>query len=129
MTRQPFGAVVPPTHLDYSDLWWGGPSQDGWGLTVNQHFDNLVAIWYTYGLDGLPVFYIMPDGTWTGSTTVTGSLYATTGTPLGLPYNVAQFAGNAVGQVTLSFSDASHASFTYTVNGTTQTKAVVRQAF
>ena len=130
ITRQPFGPIVSPTHLDYSDLWWGGASQDGWGLTLNQHSDTLVAIWYTYGLDGLPVFYIMPNGTWTAATTVTGSIYATTGTPFGLPYNVAQFAGNPVGDVTFSFADASHATFTYTVNGvTTQTKAVVRQPF
>jgi hypothetical protein len=32
--------------------------------------------------------------------------------------------------VTFSFSDASHATFAYTVNGiTTQSKAVVRQPF
>jgi serine protease len=130
MTRQPFGAIIPPTHLDYSDLWWGGILQDGWGLTLNQHYDTLVAIWYTYGLDGKPVFYIMPDGTWTNATTVTGTIYATTGTPFGLPYNVAQFVGSTVGNVTFSFSDASHATFTYTVNGiTTQSKAVVRQPF
>jgi serine protease len=130
MTRQPFGAVVAPAHLNYSDLWWGGTSQDGWGLTLNQHYDTLVAIWYTYGLDGVPVFYIMPNGTWISDTTVTGSIYATTGTPLALPYNAAQFVGNTVGHVTFSFSDASHATFTYTVNGiTTQSKAVVRQTF
>jgi serine protease len=130
MTRQPFGVVVAPAHQDYSDLWWGGASQDGWGLTLNQHYDTLVAIWYTYGQDGLPVFYIMPNGTWTSATTITGSIYATTGTPFGLPYNVAQFTGNAVGSVTFSFSDAIHATFTYTVEGvTTQSKAVVRQPF
>jgi serine protease len=130
MTRQPFGPVVTPTHFDYSDLWWGGTSQDGWGLTLNQHYDTLVAIWYTYGLDGKPVFYIMPNGTWIGATTITGAIYATTGTPFGLPYNAAQFIGNTVGNVTFSFSDASHATFSYTVDGiTTQSKAVVRQPF
>ena len=63
-------------------------------------------------------------------TTITGAIYATTGTPFGLPYNVAQFVGNTVGNVTFSFSDASHATFSYTVDGiTTQSKAVVRQPF
>src|SRR5205814_7475724 len=108
MTRQPFGAAVTPAHPDYSDLWWGGPSQDGWGLTINQHYDTLVAIWYTYGEDGKPVFYFMPNGSWTSATTLTGAIYATTGTPFGLPYNVAQFVGNTVGNVTFSFSYASH---------------------
>jgi len=130
MSRQPFGAVVAQTHVDYSDLWWGGASQDGWGVTLNQHYDTLVAIWYTYGQDGKPVFYFMPDGTWTGSTTLSGPIYATTGTPFGLPYNAAQFGIGVVGNGTFLFSDASHASFTYTINGiTTQTKALVRQPF
>lgn len=130
MTRQPFGAVVAPTHLDYSDLWWGGTAQDGWGLTLNQHYDTLVAIWYTYGLDGKPVFYFIPDGTWTNGTTISGAIYATTGTPFGLPYNAVQFGIGTVGNATFSFSDASHATFTYTIDGiATQSKPVVRQAF
>ena len=130
MTRQPFGAVVAQTHLDYSDLWWGGTSQDGWGLTLNQHYDTLVAIWYTYGLDGKPVFYFIPNGTWTSGTTISGPMYATTGTPFGLPYSAAQFGIGAVGSATFSFLDASHATFAYTIDGTaTQSKAIVRQPF
>jgi serine protease len=130
MTRQPFGAVVAPTHLDYSDLWWGGTTQDGWGLTLNQHYDTLVAIWYTYGLDGKPVFYFIPDGTWTDGTTLSGTIYATTGTPFGLPYNPTQFGIGVVGNATFSFSDASHATFTYTIDGiATQSRAIIRQAF
>lgn len=61
MTRQTFGAVEPLGHLDYSDLWWGGQAENGWGLTLNQHSNTRVAIWYTYGLDGKPVYYIMPN--------------------------------------------------------------------
>ena len=130
MQRQPFGTVVPQTHLDYSDLWWGGAAQDGWGLTLNQHYDTLVAIWYTYGLDGKPVFYFMPDGTWTSATTISGPIYATTGTPFGLPYNAAQYRSSAVGNGNLSFSDRSHATFTYTIDGiATQSKDLVRQPF
>ena len=38
--------------------------------------------------------------------------------------------GNTVGNATFSFSDASHATFSYTVDGiTSQSKAVVRQPF
>jgi serine protease len=130
MTRQPFGPVVAPTHPDYSDLWWGGTAQDGWGLTLNQHYDTLVAIWYTYGLDGKSVFYFIPDGTWVGAATLRGTIYATTGTPFGLPYNASQFGLGGVGNATFSFSDASHATFTYTIDGTaTQSKPVMRQAF
>ncbi len=130
MTRQAFGAAVAPSHANYSDLWWGGTAQDGWGLTLNQHDDTLVAIWYTYGLDGKPVFYFVPDGTWTGGATLTGSVYATTGTPFGLPYDATQFSITAVGSVTLSFTDISHATFTYSIDGVaTQSKPLVRQAF
>ncbi|MDQ6916438.1 MAG: hypothetical protein M3023_01290, partial [Pseudomonadota bacterium] len=128
MTRQPFGAPVTPTHLDYSDLWWGGPSEDGWGLTINQHYDTLVAIWYTYGQDGKPVFYFMPNGTWLSDSTLTGAIYATTGTPFGHAYNAAQFGVESIGSGTFVFSDAGHATFTYTIAGIpTQTKSLVRQ--
>jgi serine protease len=130
LTRQPFGAVVAPSHANYSDLWWGGTAQDGWGLTLNQHYDTLVAIWYTYGLGGKPVFYIMPGGTWTDSATLSGTIYATTGTPFGSSYDVGQFVAATVGSVTFSFSDISHATFSYTVDGVaTQHKALVRQPF
>jgi serine protease len=130
LTRQPFGPAVTPSHLDYSDLWWGGTAQDGWGLTLNQHYDTLVAIWYTYGLDGKPVFYFIPNGTWTGATTLTGVIYATTGTPFGRTYNAAQFGIAPIGSGTFAFADAGHAAFTYTIDGiATQTKALVRQPF
>lgn len=130
MTRQAFGAAGALTHLDYSDLWWGGPSENGWGLTLNQHFNTLVAIWYTYGLDGKPVYYIMPDGAWTDAENIAGPIYATVGTPFGSPYDPAQFSGSIIGHAAFAFSDASHASFTYTVDGVgTQTKAIVRQSF
>ena len=130
MTRQPFGAVVAPSHANYSDLWWGGTAQDGWGVTLNQHYDTLVAIWYTYGLDGKPVFYFVPDGVWSGATSLAGTVYATTGTPFGLSYDATQFGVTAIGNATLSFSDISHATFSYTVDGVaTQSIPLVRQAF
>ncbi len=130
ITRQIFGAVEPLGHLDYSDLWWGGQAENGWGLTLNQHSNTLVAIWYTYGLDGKPVYYIMPNLTWTDATSLAGPLYATVGTPFGAPYNPGQFNGSIVGTATLSFSDAGHASFGYTVNGVAiQNKAIVREPF
>ncbi len=130
ITRQPFGAVVAPSHANYSDLWWGGTAQDGWGVTLNQHYDTLVAIWYTYGLDGKPVFYFVPNGTWTDSTTLSGTIYATTGTPFGLPYDASQFSIATVGSATFSFSDISHATFRYTIDGVaTQSKPLLRQAF
>ena len=37
--------------------------------------------------------------------------------------------GTAVGTATLSFSDGNNASFAYTVNGISQTKAITREVF
>jgi hypothetical protein len=46
--------------------------------------------------------------------------------PLGSPGGA---TGSTVGTGTLSFSDANNGTFSYTVNGVSQTKAITRQAF
>ena len=42
ITRQVFGngAAVG----NYSDLWWGGAAQSGWGLSVTQHGSAVFAV-------------------------------------------------------------------------------------
>ena len=47
-------APVPRTasnapFADFTDLWWGGPSESGWGLNLIQHPSNQIfGVWYTY---------------------------------------------------------------------------------
>ncbi|MCB1627992.1 MAG: hypothetical protein KDI48_09685 [Xanthomonadales bacterium] len=112
---------------NYSDLWWN-PTEAGWGLTLSHQGDVIFVLWYTYGEGGrdqwisASTLVRQPDGSYTGALQRPNS-----GTPL------LQIAGAAttfpvpeVGSATLSFSDGENGSFTYTLDGVTQTKAITR---
>lgn len=127
--RQVFGADDGQPKLQVGDLWWGGSEQNGWGLNIAQQGRALFPVWYTYDAAGRDTWYAMPGGTWNG-TTYSGDLYTVTSSPwLGTNYNPASFAPVKVGTMSLSFADQNTATMTYTVNGVTQSKAIVRQPY
>ena len=115
--------------LQVSDLWWGGVEQNGWGINIAQQGRMLFPVWYTYDASGRDTWFAVPGGTWSG-TAFTGDIYATTSSAwLGTPYLTSAFAPVKVGTMTLNFSDQNTATMTYTVNGITQTKNIVRQPY
>jgi hypothetical protein len=60
----------------------------------------------------------------------TGTLYRTTGPPFNaVPFNPQSVIATAAGTATFTFSDGNAASFAYTVEGVTQTKAITREVF
>ena len=129
--RQVFGDARDQTPTaSYGDLWWGGKSQDGWGVAINQQYRTLFSIWYTYDTAGKTVWYVIPGGTWTSTNVFTGTAYRTTSSSwLGASYNAGAFAANPVGSVTFTFGDANNAVMTYTVDGASGSKPVARQPF
>ena len=65
-----------------------------------------------------------------GGNSFTGDIYTTTSSAwLGTPYDASALAAVKVGMMTLTFSDQNLATMTYTVNGVTQTKVIVRQPY
>ena len=132
---QVYAALTPylnrkttPT-ADYSDMWWN-PNESGWGMNIVQHpSGNLFVVWYTYGMDGKRTWFVMPSGTWSTSSVWTGTLYATTGPAANATFNPASVRTTMVGTGTLSFSDASNGTWSYTVNGISGTRALTRQSF
>jgi len=130
--RQVFGRGTAP--LNVGDMWWGGPAQDGWGVSITQQAGILFAAWYTYGADGKATWYVMTDGAWTGNT-YTGAFFSTLSSPwLGTTYTPGQLQVVPAGTMTFNFSDANTATMTYAFTsgpfaGTTQTKAIVRQPY
>ena len=130
--RQIFGYGVAP--LDVGDMWWGGTSQDGWGISISQQSAILFGAWFTYGPDGRVSWYVLPNGTWNGST-YSGPFYSTTSSAwLGTGYDASQLIVSEAGSMSLSFSGNASAIMTYTFTsgpfaGTTQTKQIVRQGF
>lgn len=114
---------------DYSDLWWN-PNESGWGLNLVQHPSKVVfGVWYTYEFDGTPMWYVIPEGSWTSSTTYTGPLFATLGPSFNKTFNASQVLPRQVGTATLAFSSASTGTFTYSVDGVSGTKSMQRQPF
>jgi hypothetical protein len=129
MQRLQFGPVDNTPGLKVGDMWWGGTSQNGWGISITQQFRTLFGAWYTYDASGKVTWYTLSGGTWNGNT-YSGTLYTAQSAPwLGVPYNAAAFSAIPVGSLSLSFMDANNANMTYTVNGITQTKPITRLAF
>jgi hypothetical protein len=114
----------------YQDLWWGGTAENGWGMSITQHGSRIFAALYVYDAQGRPQWMVLPSGTWNaGFTAFTGSLYMPTGSWFG-NYDATRFvAGPAVGTATITFASATTATLTYTVNGVSGSKNIVRQPF
>jgi hypothetical protein len=118
---------------DYTDMWWN-PAESGWGLSLSQHpSTNLFAAWFVYGSDGRPTWYVLPNGTWSFSSftlnTYSGQVYKTSGPYYGGPFLPANVVVTPVGTAQLKFSDYSHGTFTYTIDGVSGSKAIERQPF
>jgi hypothetical protein len=127
-TSNPSGVSIP----NYSDLWWAAPAQSesGWGLNIAHQGDILFITWFTYDGNGRPMWIVGSDIAKTGNGTYAGTLYRTTGPPIAAsPWNPAQVTRTPVGSATLSFSSDSNGSFSYTLDGVTQSKAITRQVY
>src|SRR6185369_12000424 len=111
-------------------LWWI-PSESGWGLNlIHRSSSNIVfGTWYTYGADGKRTWFVMPSGSWSNPTTYTGTLYATSGPAFTGPFDPSLVTIAAVGTGTLTFSNASNATWTYSVNGISGVKTIQRFRF
>jgi hypothetical protein len=139
ITREVFGTLptcaTATTSLaaatNYQDLWWAAPAgvEAGWGVNLTEESNTIFATWFTYDLDGTPMWLSV-----TAANTVPGAfmgtLYRTAGPAFNaVPFNPANVVLTAVGTASFTFSDGNDASFAYTVNGISQTKAITREVF
>ena len=125
------GAAPPPPPpvptVDYTDMWYNA-NESGWGLNVIQHSSNVVfVVIFTYDTPSRPTWFVLPSGTWTSSTTYTGTLYQVAGAPANMAY--VGPGVTPVGTATLLFTSASTGNISYSVNGTLVSKAIARQSF
>ena len=120
---------------NYQDLWWETPagSESGWGINLNHEGNTIFATWFTYDLDGSPLWLVVTAPK-TGPGTFVGDLYRTSGTRFDA-FNGANVVPVKVGTATFIFADGNNASFTYTVqlagmpSPVTQAKAIIRELF
>ncbi|QJR11377.1 hypothetical protein DSM104443_02452 [Usitatibacter rugosus] len=138
LTRTEFGNAIPECTaggpasaiVNYQDTWWNA-SESGWGLNITHQGDVIFATWFTYDTSGKAQWLLMSDVRRVGlGDSFAGKIYRARGNPFNtLPWNTGSIQVTEVGQVTLSFSDADHGTFAYTLDGVSQTKAITRQEF
>ena len=114
---------------NYQDLWWASPAgvESGWGINFTHQGDTIFATWFTYDADGAPLWLsVIADRSAPG--VYTGPLVRTTGPAFSAtPFDPTRVELTTVGTATLSFGNGNLATFAYTVNGISQTKAITRQ--
>ena len=139
ITRQVFSTQLPVCGFgseagaapNYQDLWWSrAGAESGWGLNVTHQGDTLFVTWFTYAADGSGQWLVGSSFKQTGNGTYAGTLYRTDGPPFdSASWNPARVAVAAAGHATLTFSDADNGTFTYTLDGASQSKPIARQVF
>jgi len=127
ITRQPLAAGTTPPAVNYTDIWWSGPSESGWGMAITQQFSTMFLAWYVYDNLGKPFWYVATC-TLVG-TSCSGDVLRTTGPAFGAAFNPSQVHAFTAGTINVSFSDGNNATLNYTVNGIGGTKSITRQLF
>jgi hypothetical protein len=121
------------THsTDYTDLWYRGEVESGWGVNVVQQYDIIFATFFIYGPDNTPRWYVAPDvrsvASPQGENLFSGPLYTTIGTYFGAPWG-GPTQNRQVGSVAFSFTSPTVGAVSYTIDGVSVTKAIQRQTW
>ncbi len=113
--------AVAAAATNYGGLWWLS-TESGWGVNFSHQGNLIYATWYTYDTSGKAWWLSMLATQQGTSQTFTGNILASQGTGL----NTASGASpTQIGTGSVTFSDGSNGSFTYTLNGFgTQSKAI-----
>ena len=122
------GGLAKTSRANYQDLWWRA-SESGWGVNIAHQGDTLFATWFTYDAAGKGLWLVMSNVAMTGEGRYVGKVYRTTGPAFDSAWDASRVHATEVGSATFSFSDASNGSFTYTVEGVTQSKAIQRMVY
>ena len=142
ITREVFGSPVPTCVFgaqpnlalatNFQDLWWNAPagSEPGWGLNVTHQGNTIFASWFTYDLDGAPLWLVAAANR-TAPNVYTGTLVKAISGPAfkSVPFNPADVNGTPTGNLTLTFADGNNATFAYSIDGIAQAKQITREVF
>ena len=110
-------------------------SESGWGINLNHEGDTIFATWFTYDLDGAPLWLVVTANK-TAPNVFSGDLLRTTGPAFNVqPFDPSKVASTKVGTVTFTFADGNNATFDYSVQlagmmtPAAQSKAITREIF
>ena len=124
-----FPAAGTTYSTDYTDLWWGGTSESGWGINLIQQGEVIFATMFVYASDNTAHWYsasaLLPVG---GSTTLfSGDLTESRGPWLGGPtFDPNAVTRTTVGAMAVAFSGPNNAALSYSVNGVQVNKQITR---
>jgi hypothetical protein len=112
---------------NYTDLWWAGEAESGWGINLNHQSGIIFASLFTYAADHSGLWLVatmnkQADGSYTGALLQT----------VGPAFNASPWTGitsTQVGTMTVSFAGTLQGTLVYTVNGIGVSKSIQRQAF
>lgn len=133
ITPQVFGTLPTCTYSaapnlaaakNYQGLWWNA-GESGWGINFAHQGNTIFATWFTFDLDGSPLWLVATMDKGAGET-FAGKLYRETATPFGVMPFVANPAVE-VGNATLAFADGNSATFAYTIGSDSKTKQLTHQ--
>ncbi|MBV5276666.1 hypothetical protein JZU56_02185 [bacterium] len=109
-------------------LWWN-QNETGWGTSLTHQYGVIFVPLYTYDASHNPVWYVASNCS-VSANGCSGDLYAVKGgsAPTS-PWNGANVALTAAGKLNLVFTDANTGSMSYSINGVSGSKAIVRNVF
>ena len=120
---------------NYQDDWWvTNGAEPGWGLNLVHQGNSIFATWYTYDVDGAPLWLSALAQRQGTSNVYSGTIYRSSG-PHFDDYDATKLVTNPVGTATLTFANGNAATFAYTTSGAeglpavTQTKQITRFLF
>ena len=100
------------------------------GVFLTHQGDTIFLTWFTYDIDGRPLWFVGSNIVKTGNATYSGPLYHTNGPAFtAQPWDSSHVLVAPVGGVTIVFSDASHGTMTYSLPGVSGSKSITRQLF
>ena len=129
------GAATVPVNIgsQYSDLWWN-PQESGWGMNIVQQGETAFVTLFVYGPDDRPTWYVASDARVFavdsfGNPAFRGALYKTTGPWMGAPFDPGKVSIQPVGQLVIEPRLDGRLNLTYTAEGVSVSKDVVRSTF
>lgn len=127
---------------NYTDLWWAGEGESGWGMNLNHQSNTIFATMFNYENAGFgtqnPGMWLAASLTRQGtSDTYTGRVARANGPGFNAnPFPNQQLTVSDVGSMTIAFSGAANGTLTYSVSGAATggsglpvIKNIVRQSF
>jgi hypothetical protein len=122
-----FAASAVPPSSNITDMWWN-PAESGWGVNVILQNDVAFLTFFLYNPSQNPIWYTS-DIHYQGSSTWSGTLYASTGPWFVGAFNQLNVTRRVAGTVRFALINFDQATLTYTVDGISVTKTVERQTW